>query len=90
MIAVLFTWFSFIIAVNTVFSILNFLNIKLSEKLTVYLMFAVISGGGVLTNILIISTPIDSWIKGFALTILMVLHVPLLIAVMAYLKERRA
>jgi hypothetical protein len=69
--------------VNVVFSILDFLNIKLSERLAIYLMFAVIRGGGASTNIPIISTPIDSGIKGFALTILVALHILLLIVVIA-------
>ncbi len=87
--AFLFAWFSVIMAVNVAFSILDFLNIKLNEKLAASLMFVAISGGGVLTNIFILSTPVSLWIKGFALTVLIALHVPFLIAMMAYFKGKR-
>jgi len=88
-IAFLFAWFSVIMAVNVAFSILSFLNIELNEKLAASLMFVAISGGGVLTNIFILSTPVSLWIKGFALTVLIALHVPFLIAMMAYFKGKR-
>jgi len=88
-IAVLFAWFSVIMAVNVAFGIFDFLNIKLNERLAASLMFVTISGGGVLTIIFILSTPVSLWIKGFTLTVLIALHVPFLIAMITYFKGKR-
>lgn len=85
-IAVLFTWFSAIVAVSVTFSILDFLGREPNEKLALSLMLIVISGGGALTNIYLFSTPISPWFKAFSLVVLIAIHTPFLIALIAYFR----
>jgi len=88
-IAVLFAWFSAIMAVSVILDILVFLERKLNEKLALTLMLIVISGGGVLTNIFIFSSSVGLLIKVFVLAVLIAIHIPFLIAVIARLRGRR-
>lgn len=89
-IAVLFTWFSAIMAVSVTFSTLDFIGRELNEKLALGLILIVISGGGALTNIYIFSTPISPWYKAFSLAVLIAVHIPLLIALIAYFRGKES
>lgn len=87
-IAALFAWFSAVIAVSIMFDALLLLDKSLSEKLSVGLMLATISCGGVLTNAYILSAPISFGIKAFSLAVLVAIHIPLLVALIAYFRGR--
>lgn len=87
--ALLFTWFSAVMATSLVLDVLSYLNKQVNEKLVVVLILIVISGGGVLVNVAILPSPVDLWIKVFSLALLIVVHIPLLTAVMAYLMGKR-
>lgn len=87
-IAALFAWFSAVIAVSIMFDALLLLDKSLSEKLSVGLMLATISCGGVLTNAYILSAPISFRIKAFSLAVLVAIHIPFLVALIAYFRGR--
>lgn len=87
--AFLFTWFSATMAIYVTFSILEFLGREFNEKLALSLMLIVISGGGALTNICLFSMPISLWFKVFSLAVLIAIHIPFIIALMAYFTGKR-
>ncbi|MEM2816133.1 MAG: hypothetical protein QW056_02060 [Candidatus Bathyarchaeia archaeon] len=88
-IAVLFTWFSAIMAVSVTFSILDLLGRELNEKLALSLMLIVTSGSGALTNIYLFSTPISPCFKAFSLVVLIAIHIPFMVALIAYFRGKR-
>lgn len=83
-VAFLFAWFSIVMATSLVFDMISSLNKEVNEKLMITLMLAVISGGGILANVLILFSSVDLWLKAFSLTILIAVHVPLLVGIIAY------
>lgn len=83
-VALLFTWFSMIMATSLAFDIISLLNKEINEKLAIALMLTVISGGGVLANVVIFPSSVDPWLKVFSLATLIAVHVPLLVGIIAY------
>lgn len=85
-IAMLFAWFSAVIAVSIMFDVLLLLNKSLNEKLSVGIALVTISCGGALANAYIFSTPISFGVKAFSLAVFIAIHIPLLVALIAYFK----
>ncbi|MEM4054292.1 MAG: hypothetical protein QW369_01935 [Desulfurococcaceae archaeon] len=87
-VAALFAWFSAVMAVSTIFDVLLLLGKSLNEKLSVGIVLAVISCGGALANAYVLSTPIGFGVKAFSLAVFTAIHIPLLVALIAYFKGR--
>lgn len=85
----LFVWWSSIILVSLVFDTLTSLGKELNEKLAISLMLVVTSVGGILANLYIFSTPASVGARIFSVSTLILVHVPLLFAVTAYLLGKR-
>ncbi|MEM4647616.1 MAG: hypothetical protein QXQ03_04475 [Candidatus Nezhaarchaeales archaeon] len=89
-VALLFAWFSAVIATSLILDVLATLNKRVDEKLAAASTLIVVSACGVLANVVILSSPASLWIKIFSLAILIAVHVPLLVAVIAYSLGKRA
>lgn len=89
-IALIFVWFLAVIAASLALDILLLLNKEVNKKLAVASMLIVISGGGSLANTLIFLSSVDLWIKVFSLALLIVIHVPLIVALVIYLLGKKA
>jgi hypothetical protein len=80
----LFVWFACIIGVGFALDILVSHGREFNPKLVMGVLFGVISLGGVLVNLIVFSLPSSGIVRVLSLTMLAVFHVPLLIAVVAY------
>jgi hypothetical protein len=79
-----FLWFAAIVGVAAVLDTLVAFGRELNPKLAAGLLVAVVSGGGVLVNILVFSVPSGLLVRGFSTVMLAVVNVPLLIGAVAY------
>ena len=85
----LFVWWSSIILVSLVFDTLVSLGKELNEKLAMSSMLVVTSVGGILANLYIFSTPTSVGARIFSVSTLILVHVPLLFAVITYVLGKR-
>ncbi len=58
-------------------------------KLMVGSWLTVTSGGGILTNLYIFSVPASLEARIFSLSVLVLVHLPVMVALLAYLKGRK-
>jgi phosphatidylserine synthase len=80
----LFLWFSCILGLSLALDILVSRGKELNEKFVAGLLLTVISLGGILANLYIFSMPTSFFTRVFSLSVLALVHVPLLFAVIAY------
>lgn len=87
--AALFLWLSCVLGLSLTLDILTSYNKELNEKLMAAALLAVISIGGILANLYIFSMPTSFFTRIFSLSVLALLHVPLLIALIAYVGGKK-
>lgn len=87
--ALLFLWFSAILAVSSILDALLYFGVDVNEKLALAMMLATLSGLGLVVNLLMLWSSASLGAKVFALAILVAVHVPILIAIAAYAKGKR-
>jgi len=80
----LFLWLSCIIGLSLALDILTSRGKELNEKLMAGSLLVVISLGGILANLYIFSMPTSFFTRIFSLSVLILVHVPLLVALAAY------
>jgi hypothetical protein len=80
----LFLWFSCIIGLSLALDILVLRGRELNEKFVAGSLLVVTSLGGILANLYIFSMPTSFFTRVFSLSVLALFHVPLLIALIAY------
>jgi len=80
----LFLWFSCVLGLSLALDILVSRGKELNEKFVAGLLLGVISLGGILANLYIFSMPTSFFTRVFSLLVLVLVHVPLLFAVIAY------
>jgi len=85
----LFLWFSCVLGVSLALDILVLRGRELNEKFVAGSLLAASSLGGILANLYIFSTPTSFFTRIFSLSILAVFHVPLLVAIIAYVWGKR-
>jgi len=88
-IGALFVWWSSIIGLSLVLDTLVSLGRKLNEKLAATSMLFVTIMGGILANAYIFSTPTSVGAKIFSVSTLILVHVPFLVALIAYFMGKR-
>jgi peptidoglycan/LPS O-acetylase OafA/YrhL len=82
-------WFSCILGLSLALDILVSRGKKLNEKLAAGSLLAFISLGGILANVYIFSVPTTFFTRFFSLLVLVLVHVPLLFAVIAYVHGKK-
>jgi len=80
----LFLWFSCILGFSLALDILVARGKELNEKFVAGSLLAVVSLGGILANLYIFSMPTTFFVRFFSLLVLVLVNVPLLFAVIAY------
>jgi hypothetical protein len=80
----LFLWLSCILGFYLAMDVLVARGKEFNEKSVVGSLLAVISLGGILANVYIFSVPTSLFTRVFSLLLLILIHVPLLFAVIAY------
>jgi peptidoglycan/LPS O-acetylase OafA/YrhL len=80
----LFLWFSCILGLYLALDILVSRGKELNEKFVAGLWLAVTILGGTLANLYIFSVPTSFFTRVFSLSVFVIVHVPLLVAVIAY------
>jgi hypothetical protein len=86
---VLFIWFSIVVAFSLALDILTLRGKELNMKLLLVSWLSVLSLGGVLANVYVFSVAASFPTRVFSISILAIIHAPLLIAVFAFLHGRR-
>lgn len=86
---ILFLWFSCIIGLSLALDVLTSRGKELNEKLVASSWLVVTSLGGILTNAYIFSVPASLGARIFSLSVLILVHVPILFALIAYLKGKK-
>jgi peptidoglycan/LPS O-acetylase OafA/YrhL len=81
----LFLWLSCVIGLSLTLDVLTSHNRELNEKLMAGALFVVISIGGILANLYIFSMPTSFFGRVFSLSVFVLIHVPLLIALIAHI-----
>jgi len=85
---VLFAWASSIIGLSLVFDILVSWGKELNQKLVIAPILIVTVVGGILANVYIFSMPSNVVLKIFSLSLFALVNVPVLFALIAYLKGK--
>jgi len=85
----IFLWFSCVLGLSLTLGILTSYNKELNVKLMAAAMLAVVSLGGIIANLYIFSMPTSFLVRAFSLSALIAVHVPLVIALMAYAFGRK-
>jgi hypothetical protein len=80
----LWLWFSCILGLSLALDVLVARGKEFNEKSVAGSLLAIISIGGILANVYIFSAPTSFFTRIFSLSVLVVVHVPLLFAVVAY------
>jgi len=88
-IGALFVWWSSMIGLFLVLDILESLGRKLNQNLAIGSMIVVTSLGGVLANLYIFSTPTGIGARIFSVSTLILVHVPILFALIAHFMGKR-
>ena len=88
-IGVLFAWWSSIIGLSLVLDVLVSSGKELNEKLAASSMLVVTSVGGILANVYIFSMPTSVGARILSVSALILVHVPILFAIIAYLLGKR-
>jgi peptidoglycan/LPS O-acetylase OafA/YrhL len=84
-----FLWLSCVLGLSLTLDILTSHNKELNEKLMAAALLVVISLGGILANLYIFSMPTSFFTRIFSLSVFILIHVPLLIAVIAYVRGKK-
>jgi peptidoglycan/LPS O-acetylase OafA/YrhL len=82
-------WFSCILGLSLGLDVLVSRGKELNEKFVAGSLLAVISLGGILANLYIFSVPAAFFTRFFSLLVLVLVHVPLLFAAMAYVRSKK-
>jgi len=85
----LYLWFSCIIGLSLALDILVLRGREMNEKFVAGSLLALISLGGTLSNLYVFSMPTTFFAKVFSLSVLILVHVPLLFAVIAYVHGKK-
>ena len=85
----LFLWLSCILGLSLALVILVSRGKELNEKVVAGLWLLVTGLGGILANLYIFSMPTSFFMRVFSLSVLALLHVPLLIALIAYVRGKK-
>jgi len=88
-VGILFLWLSCILGLSLALDILTWRGRELNVKLVVTSWVVVTSLGGVLTNVCIFSMPTSFGARMLSLSVLILVHVPILFALVAYLVGKR-
>ena len=88
-IGILFLWLSCVIGLSLAFDVLTWQGKELNMKLVAGSWLTVISLGGALTNAYILSVPASLGARVFSLSVLILVHVPLLFALIAYFMGKK-
>lgn len=88
-IGVFFLWISCILGLSLSLDMLTWRGGKLNMKLVASSWLVVTSVGGILTNLYIFSVPASLGARIFSLSVLVLVHLPILVALLAYLKGRK-
>jgi len=84
-IGILFLWLSCILGLSLALDILTWRGRELNEKLVVSSWLVVTSLGGILTNVHIFSMPTSFGARILSFSVLILVHVPIAFALIAYL-----
>ncbi|MEM3828559.1 MAG: hypothetical protein QXP36_05035 [Conexivisphaerales archaeon] len=85
----LFVWASSIIGLSVIIDILTYQGKELNEKLVAISMLVVIIVGGTLANVYMFQTPTSFTARIFTLAVFMLLVIPFVFALIAYLKGKK-
>jgi len=88
-IGIFFLWLSCILGLSLALDILTYRGKELNEKLMVSSWLVVTGLGGILTNVYIFSVPTSFVARILSLSMLILVHVPIVFALIAYLVGRR-
>jgi len=88
-VGILFLWLSCILGLSLALDILTWRGRELNEKLVVSSWLVVTSLGGILINVCIFSMPTSFVARILSLSVLILVHVPILFALVAYLVGKR-
>jgi peptidoglycan/LPS O-acetylase OafA/YrhL len=88
-IGALFLWSSCVLGLSLMLDVLVSRSKELNETLAAGSLLAVISLGGILANVYIFSVPTTFFTRFFSLLVLVLVHVPLLFAVIAYVHGKK-
>jgi len=88
-IGVWFVWSSGIILIILMLDVLESLGKKLNEKLAISSVLIVTSVGGILANVYVFSMPTSVGARIFSVSTLILVHVPILFALIALLKGKK-
>ncbi|MCW4025507.1 MAG: hypothetical protein NWF01_10820 [Candidatus Bathyarchaeota archaeon] len=84
-----FLWFSCILGVSALLDILVSFDREFNIKLSMGLLVAVISLGGILVNVYVFSVPANFYVRIFSVIMLVLTNAPLLVAVAAYALDKK-
>jgi len=88
-IGIFFLWISCILGLSLSLDILTWRGRELNMKLVVSSRLVVTIVGGILTNVYVFSVPASLVARTFSFSVLILAHVPLLVALIAYVKGKR-